>query len=105
MVQMLWERANLTIHSSVLKDKALHSESHLLWKYFSFEGAPKLSESSDLKLLRRELIASSTATIVSGCILFTLCGTWQNPIRNNILYAIKHAVTDYDYARVGAPCQ
>lgn len=54
----------------------------------------------DLKLLKYELVISSIATLGCGFLLFILCLTWQKPIRDNILYAVKNAISDSDYAQV-----
>lgn len=54
----------------------------------------------DLKLLKYELVTSSIATLGCGFLLFILCLTWQKPIHDNILYAVKNAISDSDYAQV-----
>ncbi|VDO34785.1 unnamed protein product, partial [Onchocerca flexuosa] len=53
----------------------------------------------DFKLLKYELVTSSIATLGSSFILFILCSNWRKPIQNNILYAIKQAISDNDYAQ------
>ncbi|MCP9261303.1 hypothetical protein DINM_004679 [Dirofilaria immitis] len=67
--------------------------------YRFVEGTKFSKNFLDLKLLKYELLTSSIATLGCGCILFILCSSWQKPIRDNILYAIKHAISDNDYAQ------
>ncbi|KAM3719830.1 Tetraspanin-33 [Dirofilaria immitis] len=68
-------------------------------KFCFVEGTKFSKNFLDLKLLKYELLTSSIATLGCGCILFILCSSWQKPIRDNILYAIKHAISDNDYAQ------
>nr|CRZ24836.1 Bm558 [Brugia malayi] len=67
---------------------------------FCFVEATRFSENLlDLKLLKFELLTSSIATIGCAFILFISSFSWQKPIRDNILYAVKNAINDNDYAQ------
>ncbi|VDN86495.1 unnamed protein product [Brugia pahangi] len=67
---------------------------------YHFVEATRFSENLlDLKLLKFELLTSSITTIGCACILFISSFSWQKPIRDNILYAVKNAINDNDYAQ------
>ncbi|KAL3994162.1 hypothetical protein ACH3XW_20615 [Acanthocheilonema viteae] len=68
--------------------------------HFSFVEATRLLKNFfDLKLLKYELLTSTIAVLGCGFILFIFCYSWQKPIRDNILYAVKNAISDNDYAQ------